>query len=767
MSARLDSNATPPSAWNLASADLPRRVRTALERLYALTAENLGRQLENTLGDFEKQLFKLAEQARNPARQADHFEALRRVRLHRGELQPRFLGALEAALASIRVPATGSAEADSDPGLDELRLVDDAEVSEDNVLDAIATRHESRSGLPLMLLGQRFGVLAGAPAFDASHLPVGPRQLCRLLAESSRVLQLEPEARLLLFESFNHHTMNGYSQLAEAMNALLARENILPGLSYVPLRARPAEQVEEHTHAPAQEHEPEAVAPPPRRRRPPQPLAPASQRPHTHWWGQAGEETGSGGDETDDNADYQALQELLSSRREALEKAHPAAGAPEQVPLPTPDLVAALAAQQDALSPAEQKPRTIADLKRALLARGRQQHGRATRLSNEDEDTFELLGLLFTEIGRELREGTTSHSLLERLQVPLLRLALLDRAFLVRHQHPARQLLNTVAEAGARWMAEDDGDPRLERQLRQAVEHVVRNYQGDEAVFETANTSLQGHLQQLARKAELSERRHVEAARGKEKLIVARRRSADTIAQAVAGLQLPRFIQRLLEQAWADVLTLTLLRHGEDSEEWAQYAGMTSILATSGTGGAPPEGLEAEIGQALAQVGYHPGEAAQIARHLARGHDDETENPTSRTELVMKLKSHVRLGDDAGTPQGTPVPPRNPREQACYEHLRTLPFGTWMEFVLNQQGDMVRRRIAWFSTVTDRMLFVNQRGQRVDEQSLDQVSRLMAQEQARIVTADRGHLIDRAWQATLSALRNFAGMPDRPQGATS
>ena len=34
---------------------------------------------------------------------------------------------------------------------------------------------------------------------------------------------------------------------------------------------------------------------------------------------------------------------------------------------------------------------------------------------------------------------------------------------------------------------------------------------------------------------------------------------------------------------------------------------------------------------------------------------------------------------------------------------------------------------------------------------------MIAAGQARIVTAERGRLVDRAWQATLNALRSFAG----------
>ena len=100
---------------------------------------------------------------------------------------------------------------------------------------------------------------------------------------------------------------------------------------------------------------------------------------------------------------------------------------------------------------------------------------------------------------------------------------------------------------------------------------------------------------------------------------------------------------------------------------------------------------------------------------------------------------------------------RTAEEQAQYDHLRTLPFGTWIEFTTNQQGDMVRRRMSWYSPITDHVLFVNQRGQRTGEQSMDAVARLMATGNARVVTTDRGHLVDRAWQAAMGALRSFAG----------
>ena len=80
-----------------------------------------------------------------------------------------------------------------------------------------------------------------------------------------------------------------------------------------------------------------------------------------------------------------------------------------------------------------------------------------------------------------------------------------------------------------------------------------------------------------------------------------------------------------------------------------------------------------------------------------------------------------------------------------------------MEFVTNQQGDVVRRRMSWFSPITGTALFVNQRGQRVGEHSLDSLARMMAKDQVRVVTAQRAGLVDRAWHAAINALRSLTG----------
>ncbi|MET0550161.1 MAG: DUF1631 family protein [Xanthomonas sp.] len=736
-------------------------MRRTLERALAMVSEELDQSLNALLFEFEQELFRLADQARNPGVESGHMGTLRNFRVNRADLVPRFVLALEASLAGIRtaVPAPARQHADDAPssaGFGALSLVDDAVMDEGTVLREIASRQEGRANLSLHLLGQRFGVLAGAPAFDSDRLPLGPQCLCRALASAARTLEIEHDARLLLYRIFDREVMSGYARILERLDAQLAEAGILPALTFVPMRVRAS--------APDDAAAPERrkAGPAPRPTAPPDP-----QRPYTAWAASA--PATAEPDDEDHEAAYRTLQQLMSGRRELLRKFKPGTEARSNRPqLQTSDVSQALRQlQQQPLAPGKAS-RNLAEVRRSLLAQARQRDGEAATLAPQDEDAFELLGMLYGHIEDEIRSDAPAAALVRELQIPLLRAALQDHSFFTRKRHPARQLLNSVAESAANWHDDAAFDPRVQAVLRQAVAHVVRNFEQDVAVFAEGNAQVDAQIQAQSRTAELQERRHVEAARGKERLEAAKLRGGALMREIIGDQRLPRFSRALLDQAWADVLTLTLLRHGERSDEFLQQLAATRRIVDAAVhADTPPDGaLLAHVETALGQVGYHGDEASVIAQRLTSHRADDEDDTASRTELAMKLKARTRLGEDAERARRPAPPPRTPDEQVQYEHLRTLPFGTWIEFTTNQQGDVVRRRMSWYSPITDHVLFVNQRGQRADEQSLDAVSRLLASGNARVVTEDRGHLVDRAWQAAMSALRSFAGRSEAtPSGA--
>jgi len=780
-------SASPPSndamPRTLAAAGLPRRVRKALEQALSLVTAELDANLGNMLREFEQELFRLADLARNPGAESNYMQTLRTLRMNRADLIPRFMQELEAGVAAIRTAKPVAAEPEHGERIPfhALSLVEDEVMDEDAVLREIATRQESRAALPLHLLGQRFGVLAGSPAFDAERIPLGPRALCRAMRGASQTLQVPYEARLLLYRIFDRLVMASYARTLEKLDEAMDIGGVLPGLTFVPVRARAAAQHGSDERAQGARHgtatrrgaaRPAAGgsnaddgagrgngrragdATPGAARRDGRAASP-QLRPHTAWMGESWDDP----DGEDEQAALEMLQQLMSGRRALIGKLRPNRPAGPREELSTADVFHALGVLQAQAPLSTGGNRSLHDIRQTLLAQARQHHGKGAELSQRDSDTFELLSMLYTQVEEEIRADAPGAALVRRLQLPLLRVALQDRAFFVRGHHPARRLLNIVAESAARWLDQDDYDPQMLLPLQQAVTHVVDNYDGDEAVFDASNTRLEKHLQEQVRKAELLERRHVEAARGKEKLEVAKQRAGETLQSVIGERRLAKFVRALLNQAWADVLTLTLLRQGEGSDDWRRQVQATQDIVTAcSSDDAPADpALTAHVAEALAQVGYHADEADVIAQRLTRRVPEGEDDPASRTELAVKLKARARLGEDPEKARRPKLPPRTPEEQARYEQLRVMPFGTWIEFTTNQQGDFVRRRLSWFSPVTDNALFVNQRGQRAGEHSLDSLARMITAGQARIVTAERGRLVDRAWQAAVSALRSFAG----------
>lgn len=765
----------------LADASLPQRARQTLEHLQQAISVELGRQLQVVLHETEVALTRLADQARDPHMEAIHFASLDRLQKGRAEFIPRYMALLESSLASLHGPRRDRRLEELHAPAQGLSLVDEEEMTDEAVLGSIASRSDSRNSLALQLMGHRFGVLAGAPAFDAEHLPLGPHALTQALRKSSDHFQFPPDARLLFYRQFEKVVMAHYPALLDALNAHLAEDGILPHLSFVPVRMRPATpgmpppgasmpgpgdsstgypaSPSAHPASSATQHVPHPHTAPP---------GTAHAHPGTPQISAAPAGIASPGGGTTPHAPAQpapattpargfpALQDLLHKRRVLLAKLRPG-GQDERVrePLARDEVLTALQRMRNNGG----KPGRIPEIRQTLLAQARQSHGHGVALSDADNDTFELLGIYFTQLQRELRTGSPGETLVERLRLPLLQLAIRDHRFFVDATHPARMLLEAVSLAGARWLAEDDVDAQSLGLLQRAVATVQQDSDGAFDVFVDANHTLQSGLHALARKVEMAERRQVEAARGREKLELARKRANDEIAHLLGGRSLPRFHAILMDQAWADVLALTYLRHGEDSDAWRETRSTTRAIidaATDTVGEAPEPDLAARLQSALAQVGYHADDGAAIARQLANGRAED-EDLASRTELILQLRARARLGQDSAPHATSDTPIRNPAQQAACEKLRThAKQGCWIELDDDEETP-VRRRLAWVSARTPQALVLNRRGLRVAaHEDLDALARLAVAGKLRILDEDLAPA-ESAWEATMANLQRISG----------
>ena len=726
-----------------------RRVRRILEN-QALTAETeLGRQLRVVLMETELEYNREANAHRDPKVLAAWSSASRLLRERGGELLSAFQRHVHAGLMTIgtgRSPRPAGAAA-ATPQAGELRLVDDLDLDEDGLIASSAARCESRNSLALQLMGYRYGVLAAAPAFDAEHLPLGPTALSHALRASAGALGLALEARVVLYRTFEKIALAHYPALLETLNTRLAGDGVLPHLSFIPVRVRPAANDRMHLDAPtaaADARGPDQPTTAGERPQDPRPAAATSPRI------------------APTEGRFAQLQSLLAMRRKLLAKLRPGEQDDRvRERLPAADVQAALARMRST----QARAADLTEVRHAVLAQARQQRGHGVVLADPDADGFELFGLFQAQLERLLRKGSPGEILVERLRLPLLQLALRDHGFFVDPRHPARRVLDAVSLAGANWLADDDLDPQLLGLLQRAVGTVLEDGQAQHDSFVAANHALQAGLQAAARKHEMSERRQVEAARGRERLGLARQQANAEIARILAGRGLPRFHGMLVEHAWADVLALAWLRSGEESTAWQELRDATEAIVEAALApGRPAEpGFTGRLESALSLVGYHAEEAGMIARALANGRAEEEDELASRTELVVQLRARTRLGDEGGAIAAGEDSPRTASQQAAWDRLAGLAEAQWVDLRLAGRDAPVRRRLAWVSPRSGQALLLNRRGMRAEDATLDDLCRRLAAGDLALVEADT-HPAELAWQSTYATLEHIAGGQEASHG---
>lgn len=808
------------------------RVRNLLEGSYEILWREFASGLGRCLDDFERELFKRAERAPNADQQSRLFGAIKETKRKRGDvelgarrhLQRSVLAAIDPRLQEERRTLSGP---------EPLSLIDNSELEESLAISEIVARAEMRSSQLLFALCIRFAVIGGGAPVSFELLPVGPLVVLRALAQGARELDLEPDQRVGLLQQFDRSAMVRFGDLLDSINRYLIESRVLPHLNVGLGRGRggaagaggevqgprvesraasndavageeagvAASALEQQGIAAADVAPAVASALPAATVMQSQPVAAGSpELPQGAVQGQVGPlsvfSTVARNDAAVHAQDlelFHTLRELLAGRRSVEGGGvHEPSGPTQQAS--TEDVQAVLSVLQSQPSVpimvgGRWVGRRISHVKQDALNQLRTVNGGVTpRLSDEDSDTMDLVGMLFDHLLVDGKTTSTTHGLLTRLQVPVLKVALKDKSFFVRRNHPARQLLNAIAETSMFWIEDEEADRVVVEKMQMVVDRVCSEFDDDVTVFEDMLGDLGRHAQNLQRKAEVSERRHVDAAKGRERLELARVRGVEDIEQRMRGHLLPEIAERVLSDAWADLLALTILRQGDESAAYRAQLDVAQELIECFDGKYRPvareqfETLRIAMSEGLGLVGFHPDEVERTldgllhalpAAMIGEASDVEARLPEplpplpqpvsvqeiEATELV-KEKTKATKDEKATILESlrkTERIPVTPKESAMIERIKQLPFGTWFDFQINQQGNRVRRKLSWFSTVTGRCLFVNARGAKAEEKSLEQLARDLLRGNAAVVEEQHEGVIEKSWKAIVGKLKTWTG----------
>ncbi|WP_299944416.1 DUF1631 domain-containing protein [uncultured Microbulbifer sp.] len=474
-------------------------------------------------GKVDDSLFAMAERAHGQEEQDGMFQALRLLRVERRNIVERFVGNVEQAFQIRR-------EQEEEPGFapDSLSLVHNDDLEQLVAADTMVANAKRDFAEPLAELCVRLDTLYSVKVYDKNN-PLGPDVICDAFVASIQALDLHIRARLTLLKKFEQEVMLQLRDFYEFCNQLLVEQGVLPSLREQQRAAR----------------------------RPP--AYPAGRGP-----GNPGAVPAAGVGHAGEGA-AQVASGIPVSGHFAPGLVPATAG---MAPMPAGDLLTHLNALQSGAhyqDPGAAQLLNVGDLLQQRLVDAHQ----AASLAKVDTDVIKLVEMLFSFILEDRSLATPIKSQLGRLQLPLLKVAIADKSFFSKGGHPARKLLNELADAATGWQAPEDHetDP-LYREISQIVERVLGEFDRDINIFSTLLESLREFIIRERKRAEMLERRVVDEADGRAKTQAARARVAAVMDALVAERDLPAVVQDWLQKVWNNVLFLTCVKEGTESEAW-------------------------------------------------------------------------------------------------------------------------------------------------------------------------------------------------------
>ncbi|WNZ77736.1 DUF1631 domain-containing protein [Pseudomonas sp. P105] len=695
-------------------------------------AQQLRLGLQGLFDNADDTLFEMADRARNDVDQNLFFEAMRDLRLKRKSIEREFIEQFFEAFVSLAQydPTQATLAPAQTSGPQVQRTHDDLE--RHLAVEAMVTRVLSRDSVALEQLTARLSVLLTRPLANQQN-PLSPALLCENFLQAGRNLGVEIKVKLILLKLFERYVLSECDQLYTEANQLLAATGILPDLKISPSR-RASDRADEAPRTKTESAGPKAA-------------------------------------EVDDSVQevFAALQKLLMQVRGSVAPTLEAS-APAQ-PISTRDLLRLLShLQQYVPAPAIEDEFDLRSQLEQLLTRVSVRSGKSRVVDDADEDVINLISMMFEFILDDHNLPDSFKALIGRLQIPMLKVAVQDKSFFSRGNHPARRLLNEIAAAATGWGDCDDHQrDSLYLRIEQVVQRLLNDFVDDPAIFSELLADFLAFTSDERRRSELLEQRIRDAEEGRAKAELARLRVEGVLNQVMLGKVLPQAVVEFVQHAWSQVLLLTCFKHGKYSAEWqADVLTLEQLIWSVQHHEEPDAGLRLltivpqllkALREGLSRSAFDPFATSEFFSELETLHVLALERMGQATEQTQSFNSPVMVQVSEKivlrTAQKAPedsAAVHLPADDVGLLQVDQLRLGSWVEFQEDDDNSL-RCKLAAIIEATGKYVFVNRTGLKVLEHSRTSLALEFRRGTARLL--DDTLLFDRALESVLGNLRQL------------
>jgi hypothetical protein len=182
--------------------------------------------------------------------------------------------------------------------------------------------------------------------------------------------------------------------------------------------------------------------------------------------------------------------------------------------------------------------------------------------------TIEIVALLFQSILTEERIPAAVRVWFARLQMPVLRVAVGEPDFFATIDHPARRLIDRMGACvmGFDATARAIGDV-LEKEIKRVVQVVEAYPDTGRRVFQTVLTEFEKFLEHYFKNENEASRKGVSLAQQVEQRETMAIQYTIELRKMLNEVPVQEGVREFLFQVWADVLAMSAVKHGVQSEE--------------------------------------------------------------------------------------------------------------------------------------------------------------------------------------------------------
>ncbi len=649
-----------------------------------------------------------------------------------------------------RTRATGSSSSENKPGVlsMELALVDEEDFEQSLALSKAAARLRFDSVEELAALDQRVSALLQDPQARDERNPLGAKAICLAFLAACEQLEVGSQIKLVLLQQFGQRIASDLPKIYQRLNQFLVSKDILPSIRV---------GLAEHKNRPR----------------------------HTSV------KTGAAETESTDQQDiFTLLLQQLIGKAAAPGSGGislPSMGATTTAsPASVANLINSLTQLQHGVvgsAPISAVPGFDTGLLQSgsvNILRDIRTAGLVNMNSQVDAFTIDIVAMLFDYIFEDRTIPDKLKALIGRLQIPVLKVAMLDKQFFSKKSHPARRLLDEIAAASIGWHDAGEYNTRLFEKLDSVVQSILADFSEDVEIFTTLLDDLLDFLAAHQSQTESAIEQSAQNMEAAERAEIAKVVVADEIRRVSEGVQIPDAIREFLDGPWQQVLSHAFTDQGEQSQAWQTNLKTMQDLVWSVT---PKRNTE----DRLSLVVMLP----DLLKHLREGMNSIQIDPKEReivfSRLVTCHASAVKAGlqlqqelhagelhvpavavsDDANiaAASATNAPPPVAAERFDldaaddliedeYTDLaRSLKKGDWLEFY-NDDDSMRMARLSWVSSMRGIYLFTNNEGMDALTIALSRLAARLRNKEAHIVQA--APLTERAVEKLIHKLQNNA-----------